>query len=105
MTGWGVVRVDPGAGASRKNARFSKIESSKIVANADMRVGEIRQFCRLQDEGAALSRVEASEPDAGGDDATQPVGACLSLHAKREAGSHDCGPGGLDHGSEGSEEI
>jgi magnesium chelatase family protein len=35
--------------------RFSNIESSNIVANADMRVGEIRQFCRLQDEGGALS--------------------------------------------------
>lgn len=36
-------------------ARFSKAESSKnIVANADMRVGEIRQFCKLQDEGQSL---------------------------------------------------
>jgi magnesium chelatase family protein len=34
--------------------RFSKIESSNIVANADMRVGEIRQFCKLQDEGQSL---------------------------------------------------
>ena len=32
-------------------ARFSNIESSTIVANADIRVGEIRQFCKLQDEG------------------------------------------------------
>src|SRR5262245_52391188 len=32
-------------------ARFSKIGSSNIVANADMHVGEIRQFCKLQDEG------------------------------------------------------
>ena len=36
--------------------RFSKIESSNIVANADMRVGEIRQFCKLQDEGQSLMR-------------------------------------------------
>ncbi len=26
-----------------------------IICNADMRIGEVRQFCRLQDEGAALS--------------------------------------------------
>ena len=36
--------------------RFSKIESSNIVANDDMRVGEIRQFCKLQDEGQSLMR-------------------------------------------------
>jgi len=35
-------------------ARFSKIGSLNIVANADMRVGEIRQFCKLQDEGQSL---------------------------------------------------
>ncbi len=26
-----------------------------IICNADMRIGEVRQFCRLQDEGDALS--------------------------------------------------
>jgi predicted ATPase with chaperone activity len=36
-------------------ACFSKIEASNIVANVDMRVGEIRQFCQLQDEGGMLS--------------------------------------------------
>ena len=29
---------------------------SDIVCNADLRVGEIRQFCRLQDEGQSLMR-------------------------------------------------
>src|SRR5688572_12490684 len=33
-----------------QNKRFSS-DGSDIVCNADMRVGEIRQFCRLQDEG------------------------------------------------------
>jgi magnesium chelatase family protein len=55
--------------------RFANIESSKIIANPDMRVGEIRQFCKLQDEGAALSRIEASEPDAGGDESNESLGA------------------------------
>ena len=41
--------------------RFLNNGSSDIICNADMRVGEIRQFCRLQDEGGVLSRVEASE--------------------------------------------
>ncbi len=30
--------------------------SSDIVCNAHMRVGEIRQFCKLQDEGQSLMR-------------------------------------------------
>ena len=37
-------------------ARFASIESSNIVANADMRVGEIRQFCQLTDEDQSLMR-------------------------------------------------
>ncbi|MCE9646431.1 MAG: magnesium chelatase, partial [Chloroflexi bacterium] len=31
-------------------------ESKDIVCNADMRVGEVRQFCQLQDEGKSLLR-------------------------------------------------
>lgn len=38
-----------------QNKRFSNIESSKVVSNADMRVEEVGQFCGSQDEGAALS--------------------------------------------------
>jgi magnesium chelatase family protein len=41
--------------------RFSVIEASDIVCNADMRVGEIRQFCRLQDEGQSLMRSAMSQ--------------------------------------------
>jgi len=37
-----------------QNRRFSKDGSSDIICNADMRVGEIRQFCKLQDEGQSL---------------------------------------------------
>ena len=40
--------------------RFSNQES-KIVCNADMRVGEIRQFCKLQDEGQKLMRAAMSQ--------------------------------------------
>ena len=39
-----------------QRARFSELDSRHpIFSNADMRVGEIRQFCKLQDEGVALS--------------------------------------------------
>ena len=39
-----------------QQARFSNIESSDIVCNADMRVGEIRQFCKLPEDGQSLMR-------------------------------------------------
>jgi len=42
------IRARVQAACDIQLARFSKIESSNIVANADMRVGEIRQFCKLQ---------------------------------------------------------
>jgi len=32
-----------------------------VVCNADMRVGEIRQFCRLQDEGQSLMRAAMTQ--------------------------------------------
>lgn len=41
--------------------RFSHNGSSDIVGNADMRVGEFRQFCRLQDEGQSLMRAAMSQ--------------------------------------------
>ncbi len=39
-----------------QNKRFANRESKDIVCNADMRVGEIRQFCQLQAEGQSLMR-------------------------------------------------
>jgi predicted ATPase with chaperone activity len=40
----------------RQRKRFSNNGSSDIVRNADMRVEEIRQFCKLQEEGQRLMR-------------------------------------------------
>jgi predicted ATPase with chaperone activity len=34
-----------------------------IVCNADLRVGEIRRFCKLQDEGQKLTRLAMSQLD------------------------------------------
>ena len=73
------IRARVQAARNIQLTRFANIESSNIVANADMRVGEIRQFCKLQ---------AASEFDASGDESTQFVGACLSSHS--ETGAHDC---------------
>jgi magnesium chelatase family protein len=38
------------------DSHSSKAESSNILCNADMRIGEVRQFCQLQDEGKSLMR-------------------------------------------------
>ena len=50
------IRARVQAARNIQSQRFSKNGSSDIVCNADMRVGEIRQFCKLQDEGQRLMR-------------------------------------------------
>ena len=41
--------------------RFANGSSADIVCNADMRIGEIRQFCQLQDEGQSLMRTAMNQ--------------------------------------------
>jgi magnesium chelatase family protein len=41
--------------------RFSNADSFDIVCNADMRIGEIRKFCKLQDEGQSLMRAAMTQ--------------------------------------------
>jgi magnesium chelatase family protein len=58
------IRARVQAARNIQQARFTKPtslfsnnhSSSDIVCNADMRVGEIRQFCKLQEEGQGLMR-------------------------------------------------
>ena len=47
----------PGASAGVSN----NSSSSDIICNADMRVGEIRRFCKLQDEGQSLMRAAMTQ--------------------------------------------
>ena len=42
-----------------QNQRFAN--STEIVCNADMRIGEVRQFCQLQPEGQSLMRAAMSQ--------------------------------------------
>ena len=35
--------------------------STDVLCNADMRIGEVRQFCKLQDEGQSLMRAAMSQ--------------------------------------------
>jgi magnesium chelatase family protein len=39
----------------------SQDTSDSIICNADMRIGEIRKFCKLQDEGQSLMRSAMSQ--------------------------------------------
>jgi magnesium chelatase family protein len=55
------IRARVQAARDIQNKRFSINGSCDIVCNADMRVGEIRQFCRLQDEGQSLMRAAMTQ--------------------------------------------
>jgi magnesium chelatase family protein len=44
-----------------QNKRFSNGESKDVICNADMHVGEVRQFCQLQAEGQSLMRSTMSQ--------------------------------------------
>ena len=44
-----------------QNNRFSNGEARNVVCNADMRIGEVRQFCQLQPEGQSLMRAAMSQ--------------------------------------------
>ena len=51
-----VIRKRVQAARDIQNRRFAIGEAKDIVCKADMRVGEVRQFCQLQDEGQSLMR-------------------------------------------------
>jgi len=55
------IRARVQAARDIQNKRFSSNGVSNIICNADMRVGEIRQFCKLQDEGQSLIRAAMSQ--------------------------------------------
>ncbi|MBV6402676.1 MAG: Competence protein ComM [Anaerolineales bacterium] len=54
------IRARVQAARDIQQKRFSN-SNSEIICNADMRVGEIRQFCKLQDEGQSLMRAAMSQ--------------------------------------------
>jgi magnesium chelatase family protein len=56
------IRTRVQTARDRQRERFSKLDSRHpIFCNADMHVGEIRQFCKLQDEGQNLMRAAMSQ--------------------------------------------
>jgi hypothetical protein len=61
---WGGKRSDSCKSSSARDIqqkRFTKNGSSDIVCNVDVRVREIRQFCKLQDEGQSLMRAAMTQ--------------------------------------------
>jgi len=54
------IRARVQAARNIQNKRFSSGKTTNIVSNADMRIGEIRKFCQLQDEGQSLMRAAMS---------------------------------------------
>jgi magnesium chelatase family protein len=44
-----------------QNKRFASGKATDIVCNADMRIGEVRQYCQLQAEGQSLMRSAMSQ--------------------------------------------
>jgi magnesium chelatase family protein len=57
-----VIRARVQVARNIQRARFMKIDfKHPIFCNADMRVGEIRQFCKLQDEGQSLMRAAMTQ--------------------------------------------
>jgi len=55
------IRARVQAARDIEQKRFSTNGSSDIICNADMRVGEIRQFCKLQDDGQSLMRAAMTQ--------------------------------------------
>ena len=55
------IRARVQASRDIQNKRFTNGKVTDIVCNADMRIGEIRQFCQLQDEGQSLMRSAMSQ--------------------------------------------
>jgi len=55
-----LIRKRVQAARNIQKQRFASSQSD-IICNADMRVGEIRQFCKLQDEGQSLMRAAMTQ--------------------------------------------
>jgi|SRR5688572_4504139 len=93
------IRARVQAARDIQNQRFSANGSSGIVCHADMHVWEIRQSCKLQDEGQSLMRAAMTQlnlsarayhrilklariiSDLAGSDNIQPVHLAEALHA------------------------
>ena len=56
------IRARVQAAQNIQQLRFTNFQSD-VICNVDMRVGEIRQFCKLQEEGQSLMRAAMTHPE------------------------------------------
>ncbi|MEJ5223585.1 MAG: ATP-binding protein, partial [Anaerolineales bacterium] len=56
-----VIRQRVQAARERQSRRFAGLKSAGVVCNADMRVAEVRQFCKLDETGESLVRAAMSQ--------------------------------------------
>ncbi|HSL42850.1 MAG TPA: hypothetical protein VK897_05425 [Anaerolineales bacterium] len=55
------IRARVQAARNTQRKRFSRNRSTEVICNADMRIGEIRQFCKLPDDAQSLMRAAMSQ--------------------------------------------
>ena len=55
------IRAHVQAAHDIQNKRFTNGKATDVVCNSVMCIGEIRQFCQLQDEGQSLMRTAMSQ--------------------------------------------
>lgn len=55
------IRKRVQAARNIQHKRFTNSQSTDVLCNADMRIGEVRQFCQLQAEGQSLMRAAMSQ--------------------------------------------
>ena len=101
------IRLRVQAARDIQNKRFSNAGSKDVICNADMRVGEVRQFCQLQAEGQSLMRSAMSQlnlsarayhrilklsrtiADLAGSEEIQSAHLAEALHASQSPKDHD----------------
>ena len=100
------IRLRVQAARDIQNKRFSNAGSKDVICNADMRVGEVRQFCQLQAEGQSLMRSAMSQlnlsarayhrilklsrtiADLAGSEEIQSAHLAEALHASQSSKDH-----------------
>jgi magnesium chelatase family protein len=55
------IRARVQAARDIQNKRFANGDATDVICNADMRVGEVRRYCKLQDEGQSLMRAAMTQ--------------------------------------------
>ena len=95
------IRKRVHAARNIQQARFANPNSktNDIICDADIRIGEIRQFCQLQDEGVVLSLPKYQSLMRSATSCCAcvscnyrrtPTQSTMSSHAKREISTDHC---------------